>query len=216
MNCTLENREALIEAYLLRKLSETETEAFEHHFFGCRECAEELSVRRQLIEALKTEKSVRAAETPVSRLLRGRSTYWPYLAAAALVIGMILLPRLFNSQAPEIRVENFAENSQLESFLEQNVKNPAFSLTVLSPQTGENLQGKIVFAWEASHHDESYTGHLDLVIMNNQRTDVLRKTVQGGRFQLESKLIPGRYYWTLEYQNETVHVGKFFVGKPQE
>lgn len=215
MNCTLENREALIDAYLLRKLPETEAEAFEHHFFGCRECAAALSVRRQLIEALKAEKRVRDVATPVSRLWRRRSAYWSYLAAAVLIMGIILLPRLFNSKAPEIRPENFAENSQLESLIKDNFKSSGLSITVLSPKTDENLKDKIVFAWEAFQNDESYSGQLNLVIINNQRIDVFSKTVQGNSYQLESKLIPGRYYWTLEYQAEAVYCGKFFVRKPE-
>lgn len=211
MNCTLENRETFIDLYLLRKLPEAETEAFEQHFFSCRECAEELSVRRHLIEALKQEKRDRDAGAPVSRRI---ARYWPYLAAAAvLAIGVIWVPRLFNSSAPERNAENFVANRQLENAIEQNLKNLDIVITALSPGIGEKLNKKIVFAWEAEHNNEPYTGSLDLVIMNNRHLDVFKKTIQGNRFQMESKLIPGLYYWTLEYNHETVYIGKFFVGK---
>jgi len=58
MNCKFKDREAFIEKYLAKKLTESEQNLFEEHFFSCEECFSELETTKQMMEMVKQEGEV--------------------------------------------------------------------------------------------------------------------------------------------------------------
>ena len=52
MNCKLNPSNDFLDNYILGRLSKSETETFEEHFFECNECNKNLLLRRQIIESL--------------------------------------------------------------------------------------------------------------------------------------------------------------------
>ncbi len=103
MNCEEIKRRDLVEEYLLGQLDDAEREEFELHFLGCDRCLEDLRVHDALREQLSRSRAAILAEVP----RQGQAWYWVAVAAtcaaAAVVIGTILLwPRQQGPLAPPI------------------------------------------------------------------------------------------------------------------
>src|SRR5713226_6939319 len=82
------------ERYLLDEFSPEERREFEEHFFGCRECAEE--VRAASIFSANTKAVFRGEEARVAKARPQQSggtrvrLFWPLLASAALNLALLL------------------------------------------------------------------------------------------------------------------------------
>lgn len=102
----------LVEQYLLEELSPEVRDEFEQHFFDCRECAAELRMTSEFLQAARTELQQAQAE-PVKQPMRPRFSLrnllqWrpvfalPALAACLLVLvyqNSVTVPRLRNEVA---------------------------------------------------------------------------------------------------------------------
>lgn len=73
--------------YLAGSLSEAEAEAFEEHYFGCDACWKAVQRGAEIRSALSQSPAVAEKTTPtVSRQSIKRRTWWPALAAAAVIL----------------------------------------------------------------------------------------------------------------------------------
>jgi hypothetical protein len=110
-------QQMMVEKYLLDELSPESREQFEAHFFGCRECAEDLQAGAVLVEGIKSE----LAKAPAEKSARvperfGARTGWlawlrpafvvPALAVLAAVIvyqNLVTYPELkMAANAPQV------------------------------------------------------------------------------------------------------------------
>ena len=146
--------EGWIDGYLLGKLSEKETEAFEKHYFECAPCFAKLAERNEIVGVLKRDRSVFAAEerpaieTPrVAWYDRAFSYFaprqWVFAgAAAALLVAVLAITPLFRSAPPE-----FVLNG------EETVRGS--SLTLISPVIDVGSVPAF-FEWKALGTDMEY------------------------------------------------------------
>ena len=112
MNCNFKDREAFIEKYLAKKLTESEQNLFEEHFFSCEECFSELETTKQMMEMVKEEGEVLfpeynkkregeiGAKFKISDLINKifppkwyfhPSPGYAFIAAAVLIVGILFL-----------------------------------------------------------------------------------------------------------------------------
>lgn len=231
MPCEIKNRDQRIDDFLLEKLSPEDAEAFEIHLFGCPECLEELRMREQMIKFIKEERVTVVADYPPQRLpkqrlgviksiadfLRLQQNIWIYAGAAAiLLIGFFIIPLLRRQEAPNTYAANFIETPSLESKLGETLRSSEFFLSIIAPKIGENFITEIAFRWEIKKDDQEFHGPLILKVLNNWEKTIHTATVENGRYDFKVNLVPGVYYWTLEEQDETLYLGKFFVKKSQK
>jgi len=91
--------EAMIDAYLLGRLSEEETERFERHYFECPECFRETADRAAMIEAVKAAGPApvrtREANMPLPSGFRPFSLAWVTIGAVLvlLAVSLLFIPR---------------------------------------------------------------------------------------------------------------------------
>lgn len=230
MKCEIMDRDQRLDDFLLAKLSPKEAEAFEIHAFGCPECLAELRLREQMVKLIKEERVTVVVNHPPKRLpqkrpgaikaiadfLRRQQNVWIYAGAAAvLLIGFLISTLLRRPETPDMYAANFSEIPHLESKLGQALRSSEFSLSIISPEIGENFAGNIDFRWEIKKDEQAFSGPLVLKILNNREITVRAATVENGRYTCKEKLAPGVYYWTLEEQGEMLYLGKFFVNKSQ-
>jgi len=228
MTCNIKKRDQHIDDFVLGKLSAKEAEAFEIHAFGCAECLGELRLREQMVALIKEERVTAVANYPAQRVtkspigliksifefLQFRQHIWIYAGGfAVLLIGFFATLFLRRSDVPEIDAANFAELPHLESRAGQTFRSDEFSLSVLAPKIGKNFSGDIEFRWEAKQDGEAFPGAVTLKILNNREELVHTETVENGQYVLKTKLAPGRYYWTLDKNDETLYLGQFFANK---
>jgi hypothetical protein len=219
-----------IDDYILGKLSETENEAFEKYCFGHPEFLQEVRIRELMLKLIKKEPGLLGAdiETEISvqkqhrkisigGLLRERKGVWIYAAAAVLVmIILFVVPRLLREEENNRYAENFIESPHLETLVGETFRSGAISISFLSPEKGENFNNSVLFKWEITPEGEALAEPLELLIMTNKEKESFRGKVREKEFVLQKKLQPGLYYWAMEYQGETLYLGKFFVHKPEE
>jgi hypothetical protein len=223
------DRDQRIDDFLLAKLSPEDAETFEIHLFGCPECFEDLRLREQMVKLIKEERVTavedyarqRSPQKPlgvirsIAEFLRFRQNIWIYAGAAAvLLIGFFITQLLRRQETPDIYAANFVELLHLESRAGQALRSGDFSLSVISPQIGENFTGEILFRWEIEKEGEKFSAPLELKILNNREDLIHTTTVESGQYNFKENLAPGLYYWTLDHRGETLYVGKFFVNKP--
>ncbi len=214
MPCQLKNRDDLLDDYLLSRLAGEPLEEFEAHYFGCAECAEELRLRQRVVAAMKEERGYVTAAPPKERVVSRWSLRWRYAGVAfATGLAFFFFSRLLKTPPEKIDAENFVANGYLESLLEQTWQTSEVLITQASPALGENLEGRILFQWQAARAGEKFAGPLTLVIMNNKNVDVFRRSVSGEQYLFEGSLPAGLYYWALEEDGTTIHLGKFLFGK---
>ncbi len=229
MTCEMTHREQRLDDFLLRKLSEPEAEAFEIHVFGCADCLQELRMREQMIMLMQEERATVSAAIPrlakpregflrkIADFFSLRPNVWIYAGVAAtLLVGFFIAQLLRRQEPPDIYAANFVELPHLESRVGQAFRSGDFPLSVISPQIGENFTGEIFFRWEIKKDEKKFSGPLELKILDNRENLVHTATVESGQYNLKENLAPGIYYWTLDYQGETLYVGKFFVKKPKK
>lgn len=213
--------------YLLGRLSAEDQEKIEVHVFDCQSCFEELRLRRDLRQLLKSEGRdlmpeyfSPAESVPLLQRNIGRYVTWGIAACLTIVV---LAKFLFNENSqPQTRQMTFtqllaqlntnedgpfAANSNLEDRLSGTYR----SRSDISYTTPDTLvyRPPQQFRWEM---DDS---GIDLVfiIVNNRMNEMIRKPVAAGTgsISLDKELPPGRYYWLLESDRETLHVGRFLM-----
>lgn len=104
--------EGWIDRYLLGKLGEKDTEAFEKHYFECAPCFAKLAERDEVVTVLKRDRSVFALEERPVIETRGAAWYhralafltprqWAFAGAAAvLLVAVLTVTPLFRSAPP--------------------------------------------------------------------------------------------------------------------
>jgi len=98
----------------------------------------------------------------------------------------------------------FRDNPNLEYMV--NSHHRGRMIHIISPETRELENGKIIFRWE-NHIDKN----LILKILNNRNETVFRSKARGSRVEFTGNLAPGLYYWKLEDSENLYHVGKFTI-----
>jgi hypothetical protein len=229
MKCEITDRDQRIDDFLLAKLSQEDAETFEIHLFGCPECFEELRLREQVVKLIKEERVTAAAfdmphrsPAPQKSFLQSffdfwriRQNAWIYAGAAAMIIVLAVLSLFRRQDSLRSDADRFAESAYLESALRQTYRAAGVSVNVLSPVLSENFTGEIAFRWEIRKAGEDSSRTLVLKILNNKQETVHETIVAGNEYRLAKGILaPGLYYWTLEAQGNTLHLGKFFVNKP--
>jgi tetratricopeptide (TPR) repeat protein len=84
MDCEQIKREEMVERYLLGRLSESEQDAFELHYFECAHCFDEVKAHRSLREELARQRAT--IRTEAVRASAGWRWAWAVGAAAAVVV----------------------------------------------------------------------------------------------------------------------------------
>ena len=230
MNCELPDRDQRMDDFLMGKLSQQESEAFEIHLFGCPECLEEVRIREETIKLIKQERGLLAAERPAqssrgaaairlwtNRLIQERRSAWVYVGIAAALLLLLILGRqvLLKRHTPVETEARFVESPRLESVLKQTFQSSELSVSINSPRVGQNLTGEILFQWRITSEGKEFRRPLELRILNNRETLVWTTTVETDHYVLEEPLDTGVYYWTLEEQGQMLYLGKFFVRKEE-
>jgi hypothetical protein len=72
----------------------------------------------------------------------------------------------------------------------------------------------VSFRWQIKKGKEEVELPLELKILNNKETLIHSARIAGKEYHLRESLAPGLYYWTLEYEGESLYLGKFFLSKP--
>jgi hypothetical protein len=105
--------EGWIDGYLLGKLGEKETEAFERHYFECAPCFAKLAERNEIVGVLKRDRSVFVVEERPAIETKQAAWYdrtfafftprqWAFAgAAAALLVAVLAITPLFRNAPPE-------------------------------------------------------------------------------------------------------------------
>jgi len=226
MECQLSDRDRRLDDFLLQKLAEPDAEAFEIHLFGCPGCLQELRLREQMIKLIKEERITLTAEaakqplpepepsliTAIVEFFRLRPNARIYAGAAAVLFIAFLVAQILRKQeSAEIYRANFVESPYLEEVMKQTYLSAAISVSILSPQIGQNFEDDVLFRWDIRKDENEFNGPFDLKIMNNKEAPVDSAIVDGSDYHLKKKFDPGLYYWTLEHQKETLFLGKFFI-----
>ena len=233
MNCKFKYREAFIEKYLAKKLTESEQILFEEHFFSCEECFSELETTKQLMEMVKEEGEVlfpeyvkkpiheKGTKLKISDLINKAfppkwyfrpSPGYAFIAAAIIIVVIYFLNPSVDSKndipMAELYAANYIVSENLEYLIDQGYRDNNF-VKVLSPQNGITVQDEVLFNLVSETEQKLY-----LKILNNEE-DLLHKfTLDKNRLLfniIENKIDPGLYYWKLENDEELLQLGNFFV-----
>lgn len=231
MPCEISDRDRRIDDFLMNQLAPADAEAFEIHLFGCQECLAELRLREQMIEIVKSGPAAVIAEPSPFRhsnvpkgLVQAISEFfsvlpnaWIYAGVAViLIVAIVSFPLLRDKEAGEDYAANFAPSPRLESLAGQAQRSSDLSLLIISPALGERLKDEVMFRWQIEREGKGIDLPLDLRILNNQETVIYNVRVEAQKYHLREQLSPGLYYWTLEYEGETLYLGKFFWDKPAD
>lgn len=221
-----EARAQLIDAYFNKSLDDEASDAFEKHYFSSDEFFKEVQIREALISALhqdRDEKSIAAAV--FSRRQPGRGYAWVFAAAAILVI--MLMIKIWFASAPETDGEfsvldstttqsyadlfgdAFSTSAVFEAQLTENVRSDSHDVAVLRPRSGSIAANRLSFSWQWDNQAQPQS--LSLHIYDNFEWPKLDTVVTGSQLDLDRDLPPGLYYWSLESENEVLHLGKFFI-----
>lgn len=228
MTCEIPGRDLRIDDFLTKKLSAEQTEAFEIHLFGCKDCLAELRMREQMIKIIKEERVTAVSETarpqraksPINRIqtsadfFRIKPNTWVYVGVVAiLLIAILILPRAREKEFAEEDATNFAKSQRLESLVGQALRSADLAVLVASPRNDENFSsGDVSFRWQVKKGEDRVDLPLELKVLNNQEEVIHNAQVDGQMYRLQERLAPGLYYWLLEYRGETLYLGKFFFG----
>lgn len=129
-------------------------------------------------------------------------------------VGKTLTPAESKGQTEDVQTKNestaisdiFAENKNLEKFLERN-KNINPPVALVSPGIGATVKMPITFEWMTSQKNIT----LKFVILNNQNIPVYNNLINGRELTIDTKLDPGLYYWKLESKDSIETLGKFLI-----
>lgn len=215
MKCDLKNRDQQIEAFLARTLSPEEAEAFSEHFFSCDVCYEQLRLREEMQNLIRTEGNVLFANSFATRHERHRRSIfhrhrWKWFfapAAAAVAIIAFFMITQNKDKSPQFAGPSFDSSANLEDVIRHPTYRSSRLLRVISPVNGAIVSGQARFRWQTD-----YDGPIYWKLLNNKEEVVTSATTHNKEYVLEKiTLPPGRYYWKLESDEDLLHVGEFFV-----
>lgn len=232
MTCELPDRDKRIDDFLMKKLSAEQAEAFEIHLFGCKDCLAELRMREQMVKIIKEERVTAVSDVArprraksrinlvqtIADFFRIRPNTWVYVGVVAiLLIAILVLPRFREQEGAEKYATNFSKSQRLESLVGQALRSSDLSISVASPRNDENFSSEDVwFRWQIKKGEDSVDLPLELKVLNNQEEIIHSVQVEGQEYRLQERPAPGLYYWILEYQGETLYLGKFFFRLPNK
>lgn len=227
MPCEISDRDRRIDDFLMNQLTPADAEAFEIHLFGCKECLAALRLREQMIEVIKEERlAVAAAPVRSHRakppagfiqtladFFRMRPGVWISAGVAVALFVAIFSALVFrNQEAAENFAANFTPSPHLESLMKQAQRSSMLLLSVASPRSGETVFSKeIEFRWQILAENDLVDSPLELKILSNQERLIHSAQIKGHEYRLREPLVPGLYYWTLGYREETLHLDKFLI-----
>lgn len=230
MPCEISDRDRRIDDFLMNQLTPADAEAFEIHLFGCKECLAELRLREQMIEVIKHDSVAAVVEPFPSRRSGTLNNFvhsiaghfivspraWIYAGVAAmLMIAVFVSALLRDNGTGENDTTNFAPSPRLESLMRQAQRSSELDVAVASPGNAENFSsGDVLFRWQIKKSGQDVDPTMELKILNNQEKLMHSAKIAGNEYYLREKLVPGLYYWTLEYEGESLYLGKFFLSKP--
>lgn len=107
----------------------------------------------------------------------------------------------------EERQSSFKVNPNLENMIGSQLRGNVPE--VLSPLNNEIVKCPIRFSWK-----KELVTPIILEIVNNKNKILFSFSVKGSYFDFNNELPKGLYYWKLVSKNESIFVGKFFIGQP--
>jgi len=231
MKCDIKNRDTIIEEYLRGNLAEAEMQSFEAHYPGCETCTLKLRLEEETIALIEEEGHILFAEClqkDKQKVCKGilekwlaklRDIDWSLqkqwafaLCMAAVFITLVLvLQSSNNDKSSSFIAENFYELPRYEEMINNPNYRAGYSVKVLSPSNNFNTNCKISFEWESDLNPPFY-----LNILDNRGKTLCSYKVEGTKYVFNVPIPAGLYYWKLESEDELLHVGKFFINKPEE
>ena len=103
----------------------------------------------------------------------------------------------------QLLAANFEANVELEALINNPLRSE--SLKIIRPTDGQKLKDNIRFEWTNQEDTQ-----LTLKVIGNQENVVHQEQVKDGTHELNKLLSPGRYYWSLENEEEVLFYGTFF------
>ncbi|MEL6823833.1 MAG: hypothetical protein AAFP70_18915 [Calditrichota bacterium] len=224
-----------VDQYLDGSLDENEMSKFEQTFFQNDHCLQELQLRRQLRDLVKSEgKSLfpeydTVGEQKASSILAHHETpfgsiNWFYSAAA--VFALLLLFQFTDNRTPTLKLPkgaNSFSNNFVSSQQDQRYQKSSFfellaeqqfrshHIEIIEPMQNYIYRGSLLFRWRSSNNESSAENTLKLVIYNNRDQEILTAHINGGEFIFRNQLPPGLYYWSLENEKDTISIGRFLA-----
>jgi anti-sigma factor RsiW len=145
------SHEGKIDAYLMGKLSQAESDAFEDHYFNCPSCFQKTFARNELVDVIKykgasifapeEEERRPVAETPKIPIwdrITAFLTPRPWVAVAAAAILLVVIVGVVPRSNPSAPVFTAVEDMTVRGA----------AVETLSP-AGEQAQAPAVLAWKA-------------------------------------------------------------------
>lgn len=152
----------------------------------------------------------------LSNFFQEHRSAWVYTTAAVvLLLALLIIPGLIRKDV-EINLANFEESPALESRMGAYYRSPDFQVIITSPEKGANFKDQIPFQVDVKRDKVKVEGPFELKILNNKEVMVFNGRIENNQYILKEKLEPGLYYWGLEYKNELLYIGKFYIKKPMK
>lgn len=137
----------------------------------------------------------------------------PLTATVMLLLASLVLSFLLLVDRPQFVAENFEKSPYFENLMTRTPRSEIF-ISDVQPKNDATLDGEIAFKWHIEENDVAYAGLLSLRIFNNKDEELFRFAIEENQYQLQEDLPPGLYYWTLLTEDETIHIGRFYMQKP--
>ena len=147
---------------------------------------------------------------------------WIYAAAAIIALLLLVyftLP-LVNQNDPGAGDElaetalparsAFTPSPYLETRINESYRN-SDRISILTPPNDVQYMDSLQFRWELNANAPEGQDSLAFFILNNMEEKIFFQQVNGQQFTLMEQLSPGLYYWLLETEVETIHMGKFLM-----
>lgn len=226
MDCNIRNRNHLITDYLTGELSEKEMAAFEEHYFGCRDCFQELRLAEDAVNLIGKEgpevlaipdswrsKILKTLAKPFTGKPQVRPR-WRFaavaIAALALLIIIALPLGILKSPDKAPSLASFLPSPNLDGLVGQTYQS-GYIISNILPANDATIEEGDLFKWQIEENGVEYKALLHLRILDNKDEELFRFTVAGGQFRLNEELAPGLYYWALLTESEMVYIGRFYV-----
>ena len=192
--------EDLIDGYLINKISEGERQEFEEHYFNCSSCFRKMAERNEILDVLKKDRTVFAAEERPAIESLAPAWYQKALAAlaprqwalagaaAAILVAVLVIAPLLRNGSPQFTL---GEADTVRGS----------SLTLISPVIDINSV-PAYFEWRKLGDDVEY----QVSIYNS--TLLWKTTTAEGRVSLpddiKARMIAGhRYSWQVKAFSKT-------------
>jgi len=189
-------KQDLIDEYLLDKLKPEEQADFEEHYFICRSCFDKMSERNEIVQVLRKEGVLSAAEglragqpSPGSRLDRVFAFLTPRrlavagVSAAALLLAVwLLIPRTGTVSPPLVLTDDGTVRGA--------------TISVLSP-VAEVMEAPAILEWKKVGDDIEYkvslAGKSPLMSASTKETRIILPD------EIRAKMKPGQTYsWQVQ------------------